>query len=166
MATVNLQGNPFAIAGNLPAVGDTAPALTLTGSDLADVTLADFPGKKKLISIFPSVDTPVCALSTKRFNDHARDHDDVVMLMVSADLPFALKRFCGNEGLDNVRTLSSFRNPQFGTDYGVVMTEGPMAGILARAVLVLDANDTVIHSELVSEIADEPDYNAALAALK
>lgn len=166
MATVTLKGNPVPTAGDLPGPGRKAPALTLTTTDLADVTLADFAGKKKLLSIFPSVDTPVCALSTKKFNDHARGNDDVVMFMVSADLPFAQKRFCGDEGLDNVKTLSTFRHPEFGTDYGVTMTDGPMAGILARAVVVLDADDNVIHSELVSEIADEPDYDAALAALK
>jgi len=165
MTTVTLKGNPFAVAGNFPAVGDTAADFKLTNGQLGDVSLTDFAGKKKLLSIFPSVDTPVCALSTKKFNDHARAHTDTVMLMISSDLPFAQGRFCGNEGLENVHTLSIMRDKSFAEDYGVLLTEGPMAGITARAVVVLDADNTVIYSELVSEIADEPDYEAAIAAL-
>lgn len=165
MTTVTLKGNPFAVAGSFPKVGDTAPDFKLTNGQLGDVSLADFAGKKKLLSIFPSVDTPVCALSTKKFNDHARAHDDTVMLMISADLPFAQGRFCGNEGLENVHTLSIMRDKSFAEDYGVLLTEGPMAGITARAIVVLDENNKVVHSELVGEIADEPDYEPALKAL-
>ena len=138
---------------------------TLTDRDLTDVSLGMWMGKKKVLSIFPSVDTPVCALSTKKFNDHAREHEDTLMLMISADLPFAQKRFCGDEGLDNVLTLSTMRSQDFARNYGVLIADGPMAGLTARAVVVLDENDTVVHSELVGEIAEEPDYEAALKAL-
>lgn len=164
MATVTLKGNPCSTIGNLPAVGSKAPEFKLTNAKLEDVSLKDFAGKKKLISIFPSVDTPVCAISTKKFNDHARDTDDCVMLMVSTDLPFAHARFCGNEGLDNVHTLSTFRS-SFARDYGLLLEDGPLAGLTARAVLVLDENDKVVFSQLVPEIAEEPDYEGALAAL-
>ncbi len=166
MTTVTLGGNPFALKGSFPEAGESAKDFTLTNGKLEDVTLASFAGKKKLISIFPSVDTPVCALSTKKFNDHARAHDDTVMLMVSADLPFAQGRFCGDEGLENVHALSIMRNQSFSEDYGVLLAEGPMAGITARAIVVVDENDKVVYSELVGEIADEPNYEAAIAALK
>lgn len=165
MATVTLQGNPVHTNGELPANGATAPAFVLTAKDMSELSVGDFAGKKKLLSIFPSVDTPTCALSTKKFNDHAKANPDVVMFMISADLPFAQARFCGDEGLENVHTLSSFRHPEFAQDYGVQLADGPLAGVLARAVLVLDGDNKVLHSELVGEIADEPDYNAALAAL-
>jgi len=165
MTNVTLKGMPCAVAGSIPSVGNAAPDFTLTNGTLGDVSLADFPGKKKLLSIFPSVDTPVCALSTKKFNDHAREHDDTVMLMISADLPFAQGRFCGTEGLDNVHSLSMMRDKKFAEDYGVLLTEGPMAGIMARAIVVLDEQNNVLHAELVNEIADEPDYEAALSAL-
>ena len=165
MTQIALRGNPCNTNGDLPAVGDTAPAFTLTDAELADVGLADFAGKKKLISVFPSIDTPVCAMSTKKFNDYAREHADTVMLMVSADLPFALKRFCGDEGLDNVKILAMMRSRQFAEDYGVLLVDGPLAGVTARAVLVLDVDDKVLHAELVADISSEPDYEAALAAL-
>jgi thiol peroxidase len=165
MAETKLKGNTIHTNGNLPKVGAKAPDFRLTTTDLADVSLADFKGKKKLISVFPSIDTPVCALSTKKFNDRARGQDDVVMLMVAADLPFAMKRFCGDEGLDNVKPLSMMRDKSFAEDYGVLITDGPLAGITARAVLVLDGNDVVKHAELVPEIGQEPDYEAALRAL-
>ena len=165
MATVTLHGNEIHTNGDLPRVGSKAPDFTLTDRDLNDVSLGDWVGKKKLLSIFPSIDTPVCALSTKRFNDYAREHADSVLLMVSADLPFAHKRFCGDEGLDNVLTLSSMRAPEFAANYGVQLEDGPLAGLCARAVLVLDENDNVVHSELVPEIGQEPDYDAALKAL-
>jgi len=165
MATVTLHGNEIHTSGDLPRVGSKAPDFTLTDRDLNDVSLGDWVGKKKLLSIFPSIDTPVCALSTKKFNDYAREHADTVLLMVSADLPFAQKRFCGDEGLDNVLTLSSMRAPEFAGNYGVQLEDGPLAGLCARAVLVLDENDNVVHSELVPEIGQEPDYDAALKAL-
>ncbi|MBT8144631.1 MAG: thiol peroxidase [Gammaproteobacteria bacterium] len=164
MATVTLKGNPCNTSGDLPAVGASAPAFELTNGKLEDVSLADFSGKKKLISVFPSVETPVCAISTKKFNDHARDNADTVMLMVSTDLPFAQARFCGDEGLENVHTLSTFRS-NFAREYGLLLVDGPLAGLTARAVLVLDENDKVVYTQLVSEIAEEPDYEGALAAL-
>ncbi|MDH3647932.1 MAG: thiol peroxidase [Gammaproteobacteria bacterium] len=164
MATVTLKGNPCHTNGDMPRAGDQAPSFTLTNSKLEDVSLEAWRGRKKLISVFPSVDTPVCALSTKKFNDYAREHSDCVMLMVSADLPFAQARFCGNEGLENVQTLSTFRS-NFAGDYGVELKDGPLAGLSARAILVLDESDGVRHVELVGEIADEPDYDAAIKAL-
>ena len=165
MATITLQGNEIHTAGERPRVGSKAPDFTLTDRDLNDVSLARWMGKKKVLSIFPSIDTPVCALSTRKFNDYARTHDDTVMLMISADLPFAHKRFCGDEGLANVVTLSTMRATDFARSYGVELTDGPLAGLTARAIVVLDENDTVVHSELVPEIAQEPDYEAALKAL-
>ena len=164
MATVTLKGNPCHTNGELPQIGGQAPAFTLTNSKLEDVSLAAWRGRKKLISVFPSVDTPVCALSTKKFNDYAREHSDSVMLMVSADLPFAQARFCGAEDLENVQTLSTFRS-NFAGDYGLELKDSPMAGLTARAIVVLDENDIVRHVELVGEIADEPDYDAAIKAL-
>jgi len=165
MATITLQGNEIHTAGEFPRVGSKAPDFTLTDRDLNDVALSRWMGKKKVLSIFPSIDTPVCALSTKKFNEYAREHDDTVMLMVSPDLPFAHKRFCGDEGLENVVTLSTMRSPDFARSCGVLISDGPFAGLTARAVVVLDENDTVVHAELVPEIANEPDYEAALKAL-
>ncbi|MFU8896077.1 MAG: thiol peroxidase [Gammaproteobacteria bacterium] len=165
MSTITLQGNEIHTAGEFPRVGGKAPDFTLTDRELNDVSLSRWMGKKKLLSIFPSVDTPVCAESTRKFNEYARTHEDTVMLMISADLPFAQKRFCGDEGIDNVLTLSTMRSSDFARSYGVLIADGPFAGLTARAVLVLDENDTVVHSELVPEIADEPDYEAALKAL-
>lgn len=165
MTTVTLGGNPIGLSGTFPTAGDSAADFVLTNGKLSDVSLADFAGKKKLLSIFPSIDTPTCALSTKKFNDYASKHDDTVMLMVSADLPFAQGRFCGDEGLENVHTLSIMRDKKFSEDYGVLIAEGPMAGITARAIVVLDEDNKVLYSELVGEIADEPDYEPALEAL-
>jgi thioredoxin-dependent peroxiredoxin len=165
MATITLQGNEFHTAGELPRVGSKAPDFTLTDRDLNDVSLSRWMGSKKLLSIFPSVDTPVCAESTRKFNDYARTHEDSMMLMISADLPFAQKRFCGAEGLENVVTLSTMRSSDFARGYGVLISDGPLAGLTARAVVVLDENDTVVHAELVPEIGQEPDYDAALKAL-
>lgn len=165
MATITLQGNEIHTAGEFPRVGSKAPDFTLTDRDLNDVSLSRWMGKKKLLSIFPSIDTPVCAVSTRKFNDYARTHDDTVMLMVSADLPFAHKRFCGDEGLENVVTLSTLRSDDFARSYGVLLNDGPLSGLTARAVVVLDENDTVVHAELVPEIGHEPDYEAALKAL-
>jgi thiol peroxidase len=165
MATITLRGKDIHTAGELPRVGSKAPDFTLTDKDLRDVGLSEWTGRKKLLNIFPSIDTPVCALSTKKFNEYARDHEDTVMLMISADLPFAHARFCNSERLANVVTLSSMRNRDFGEDYGVLIGDGPLAGLMARAIVVLDENDTVVHSELVPEIGQEPDYAAALKAL-
>jgi len=165
MATVTLQGNEFHTNGQLPAAGDQAPDFVLVDGDLNNVTLADYQGKKKLLNIVPSLDTPVCAVSTKKFNDHAAQRDDAVFLMISADLPFAMKRFCSAEGADNVISLAMMRSRNFAKSYGVFIEDGPLAGIAARAVVVIDENDQVTYSQLVPEIADEPDYDAALAAL-
>jgi len=165
MATITLQGNEIHTNGELPAVGSDAPAFKLVNTDLADVTLDTYKGKKKLLNIVPSLDTPVCATSTKKFNDFAKDRDDVVMLVIAADLPFAMGRFCGAENVDKVVPLSIMRDKNFSKDYGVLITDGPLAGITARAVVVLDENDKVVHTQLVPEIAEEPDYDAALAAL-
>ena len=166
MATVTLKGNPINTNGELPAVGATAPDFKLVGADLKDLSLADFAGRKKLLNIVPSLDTAVCALSTRTFNAHAKAHPDTVILVISADLPFAQKRFCGNEGLENVVTLSMMRSRKFAKDYGVLLENGPLAGLTARAVLVLDEQNVVRHAELVPEIAQEPDYAAALAVLR
>ncbi len=165
MAEITLQGNPIHTNGELPAVGSQAPDFKLVDKDLNDVSLADFKGKKKLLNIVPSLDTPVCATSTKKFNEFAAGRDDLVMLVVSADLPFAMARFCTGEGVDKVIPLSMMRDRNFAKDYGVLITDGPLAGITARAVVVLDEDDKVVHAELVPEIAQEPDYDKALAAL-
>jgi thiol peroxidase len=160
---VTLGGNPIDVAGTFPKVGDTAPDFKLVNKDLADVSLADFAGKKKLLNIVPSLDTPVCAISTKKFNDAASDK--VVVIAISADLPFAQSRFCGAEA-PNVATLSTMRGGDFMKAYGVAITSGPLAGITARGVVVLDEANKVLHAELVPEIKQEPNYDAALAALK
>jgi thiol peroxidase len=164
MARVTLKGTPYETCGELPRVGSKAPDFRLVDSDLRDVSLADFRGKKKVLSIVPSLDTPVCAKSTKQFNERAKEKNTET-LIVSADLPFAQKRFCSSAGIDRVRTLSTMRSPDFARDYGVLIETGPLAGICARAVVVLDENDEVVHTELVREISEEPDYDAALAAL-
>jgi thiol peroxidase len=166
MATVTLKGNPVNVAGALPAKGQTVPEFALTGKDLKDLTLADFAGKRKVLNIVPSLDTPTCQKSTRVFNEKASSMSNTAVLVVSADLPFAMSRFCGAEGLNNVSTLSTFRNHGFHGKYGVDITDGPLKGLTARAVVVLDENNKVLHSELVPEIADEPNYDAALAALK
>lgn len=166
MATIKLKGTPVHTEGDIPAVGSRLPDFRLTDDKLRDVSLSEWAGKKKLISIFPSIDTPVCALSTRKFNDLARERDDTVMLMVSADLPFAQSRFCKEEALDNVQVLSTLRSEEFARNYGVGIKDGPMAGLTARAILVADENDIVLHSELVPEIGNEPDYEAALGALR
>ncbi len=165
MAKITLHGNPINTNGELPAVGSQAPDFKLVAGDLSDVSLANYQGKKKLLNIVPSLDTGVCATSTKKFNDHAKGRNDTVMLVIAADLPFAMGRFCTGEGVDKVIPLSMMRSKNFAKDYGVLITDGPLAGITARAVVVLDANDKVVHTELVPEIAQEPDYDKALAAL-
>ena len=163
--TVTLAGNPIAIAGHFPQKGETAPAFSLVGKGLADVTLASFAGQRKILNIFPSIDTPTCATSVRQFNAKANGLNNTVVLCISADLPFAQGRFCGAEGLENVQTLSTMRGREFLEAYGVAITSGPLAGVSARAVVVLDENNVVLHSELVPEIKNEPDYAAALAVL-
>jgi len=163
--TVTLGGNPVEVSGNFPAKGDLAPAFSLVGKDLADVTLASLGGKRKILNIFPSIDTPTCATSVRKFNQSANDIASTVVLCISADLPFAQGRFCGAEGLNNVQTLSTMRGREFLEAYGVAIKTGPLVGVAARAVVVLDENNRVLHSELVGEIKDEPDYAAALTAL-
>ncbi|MFA7388343.1 MAG: thiol peroxidase [Thiohalobacteraceae bacterium] len=165
MAKITLKGSPINTNGELPKVGSQAPDFKLVDTDLNDRSLADYKGKKKLLNIVPSLDTPVCATSTKKFNDHAKGRDDVVMLVIAADLPFAMGRFCTGESVDKVIPLSIMRDKKFATDYGMLITDGPLAGITGRAVVVLDANDKVVYTELVPEIAQEPDYDRALAAL-
>lgn len=164
MTTVTFSGNPVQLKGALPTVGAAAPAFTLTAADLADKTLADFAGKRKVLNIFPSIDTGVCQQSVRTFNQRAAALNNTVVLCISADLPFAQARFCGAEGLDNVVTLSSFRS-SFAQDYGVALADGALRGLTARAVVVLDENDKVLHVGLVPEITQEPDYDAALAVL-
>lgn len=163
--TVTLRGNPINIAGRFPQPGDAAPDFSLVGKDLADVTLASFAGKRKILNIFPSIDTPTCATSVRQFNQKANGLPNTVVLCISADLPFAQSRFCGAEGLNNVVTLSTMRGREFLETYGVAIASGPLVGLTARAVVVLDENDKVLHAELVPEIGQEPDYGAALAAL-
>ena len=163
--TVTLAGNPITINGQFPQIGTAAPAFTLVDKGLADVSLASFAGKRKILNIFPSIDTPTCATSVRKFNAQANALPNTVVLCISADLPFAQARFCGAEGLDNVITLSSLRGADFLVNYGVAISSGPLAGLAARAVVVLDENDKVLHAELVPEIKNEPDYAAALAVL-
>lgn len=166
MATVTLGGNPITVAGNFPKKGDTAPEFTLTNKDLKDSSLKDFAGKRKVLNIVPSLDTPVCAKSTRIFNEKAGSMANTAVLVISADLPFAMNRFCGAEGLTNVVTLSTARGRDFHAKYGVDITDGPLKGLTARGVVVLDENNKVLHAELVPEIKQEPNYDAALAALK
>ncbi len=165
MAEITLKGNPVQTIGDLPAEGAKAPAFTLTRTDLSDAGPDTFAGKALVLNIFPSIDTPVCATSVRRFNEEAAGRDDTEVLCISADLPFAHGRFCAAEGLEGVISLSTFRSPEFGRDYGVIMTSGPLKGLLARAVVIIDKAGKVAYTELVPEIAQEPDYAAALAAL-
>ena len=165
MATVTLDGNECSTNGELPAVGSAAPDFHLVDGKLGDIRLADYSGKQVLMNIVPSLDTPTCAISTKKFNEHAAGRDNAVVLVISADLPFAQGRFCGAEEIEDVVPLSMMRSRAFAKDYGVLITDGPLAGITARAVVVLDAEHKVAYTELVPEIADEPNYKAALAAL-
>ncbi|QDS94177.1 Thiol peroxidase [Roseimaritima multifibrata] len=166
MADFKLKGNPFHTCGDLPSVGADAPAFSLAKIDLNETTLADYAGKRVVLNIFPSIDTPTCATSVQRFNAEANSLDNTVVLCVSRDLPFAQKRFCGAEGLDNVVSASDFRSGDFGRTYGVQIEDGPLAGLLARSVVVIDENGKVVHSQLVEETADEPNYDAALATLR
>ena len=164
MAEVTLRGNPIHTSGELPAVGSPAPGFSVVGANLAEVELGEFAGKNVVLNIFPSIDTPTCATSVRQFNERAAGLDDTVVLCVSADLPFAQNRFCGAEGIENVQTGSTFRS-SFGQDYGVTLTDGPLAGVLARAVVVVGPDGTVKYTELVPEIGQEPDYDSALAAV-
>ena len=166
MTTVTRRGETVNLNGDLPPVGSKAPDFSLTRTDLTDVSLADYAGKRKVLSIVPSLDTPTCAMSARRFNEQAAALGDTVVLNISADLPFAAARFCETEGIDSVEALSMMRDRQFATDYGILQLDGPMAGLTARAVLVLDGDNTVVYAELVPEIRQEPDYDAALAALE
>ena len=165
MATVTRRGNPMQTYGELPKPGSEIPGFRLVDADLKDITLHDYAGKRKVLNIFPSIDTPTCATSVRKFNEKAAKLSNTVVLCISADLPFAQKRFCGAEGLANVVTLSLMRGRNFAKDYGVLIEDGPLAGLTARAVVVLDADNKVLHSELVGEIANEPDYDAALKVL-
>jgi thioredoxin-dependent peroxiredoxin len=164
--TVTLGGNAIQISGTLPQAGSAAPEFKLVAKDLSDVTLENFTGKRKVLNIFPSVDTPTCATSVRKFNAEAAQLNNTVVLCISADLPFAQSRFCGAEGLDNVQTLSTMRGRDFLKQYGVSIESGPIAGLAARAVIVLDESNRVLHSELVSEIKNEPNYAAAIAVLR
>jgi len=163
--SVTFKGAPVCVEGVFPGVGVEAPPLKLTNGALDDVSLDAWLGKRKVLNIVPSLDTPTCATSTRKFNEAAASLDNAVVLVVSADLPFAAGRFCSTEGLENVVHLSTFRNTQFMQDWGVLFGEGPLRGLTARAVVVLDENNKVVYSQLVGEVADEPDYDAALKAL-
>lgn len=165
MAQITFQGNPIHIVGELPPSGEPAPAFTLVDTDLQEKTLEDFEGHALILNIFPSLDTGVCAASVRQFNERAADLEGAEILNVSLDLPFAQARFCGAEDIEDAQALSGFRNPEFGTDWGVVMTDGPFRGLYSRAVVVLDADHDVIYTEQVPAIGQEPDYEAALAAL-
>jgi len=165
MSTITFHGDQAQTNGELPQIGSSAPDFKLVSKDLSNVALSDYVGKKKLLNIVPSLDTGVCATSTKKFNDFAKQRDDVTVMVISADLPFAQSRFCVDEGVENVIALSMMRSRNFAKDYGVLIEDGPLAGITARAVLVLDAENRVVYTQLVPEIAQEPDYDAAIAAV-
>jgi thiol peroxidase len=164
MATVTLKGNPFETLASLPATGASAPDFNLVGADLGEIKLSDFSGKRLILNIFPSIDTATCAMSVRKFNQSASELDNTVVLCISADLPFAQSRFCGAEGLSNVKTASTFRS-SFGADYGVQFSTGPLRGLLSRSIVVVGADGKVIHTEQVQETVNEPDYEAAIAAL-
>ena len=166
MAQITLKGNPFHTSGELPRTGGAAPAFTLVKTDLAETGLKDYAGRRVVLNIFPSLDTPTCATSVRKFNALASGAPNTTVLCVSADLPFAAKRFCSTEGLENVVPASCFRNAEFGSAYGVTLVDGPLKGLLARSIVVLDEKGNVLHTELVPEIANEPNYDAALASLK
>jgi len=165
MASITIGGNEANTVGNLPTEGTAAPGAELTGLDLGPLSLADMSGRNVVLNIFPSIDTPTCAASVRAFNERAAALANTTVLCVSADLPFAQKRFCGAEGIEDVQMGSTFRGSDFGRDYGLTMTDGPLAGLLARAVVVVNPDGSVVHSQLVPELADEPDYDEALAAL-
>jgi thiol peroxidase len=164
MATITFKGNPVETTGALPAVNSKAPDFSLTKTDLSNVSLNDYAGKRLILNIFPSIDTPVCAASTRRFNEEGGKLENTLVLCISADLPFAHSRFCELEGLKDVVPLSVFRSPDFGKDYGVSITTGPLTGLLSRAIVIIDQSGTVTYTQQVAEIAEEPDYSAALEA--
>ncbi len=166
MAKITLQGNPISTAGTLPKVGNKAPDFSLTKTDLSDVSLADFGNKKKVLNIFPSLDTGICAASVRRFNTEVQNMTNTVVLCISDDLPFAHSRFCSTEGLENVISLSELHVRNFGEDYGVRIINGPLRGVLSRAIVVLDENNKVIYTEQVPEIGQEPDYKSAILAVQ
>jgi len=166
MATITFKGSPVETIGALPAVGTKALDFTLTKTDLSDVSMNDYAGKRLILNIFPSIDTPVCAASARRFNEEAGKLDNTLVLCISADLPFAHNRFCELEGLNDVIPLSVFRSPDFGKHYGVTITSGPLSGLMSRAIVITDQSGTVIYTQQVSEIAEEPDYSAALEAAR
>lgn len=166
METVYFKGTPVHTYGEVPEVGSKAPDFTLVTKDLAEINLADFAGKRLVLNVFPSLDTPVCAASVRRFNKDAADIDNVAVVCVSMDLPFAMSRFCVAEGIENVVAASAFRSPEFAHNYGLQLTDGPLAGLLARCVLIIDENSKVIYRDLVDEITHEPDYEAAVKVLK
>ena len=165
MTEITLQGNKINTNGDVPKVGSPAPEFILVDSDLKDVSLSNYDGKNIILNVIPSLDTPVCQKSTKIFNERASALSNTVVLAVSADLPFAMKRFCSTESIESVKPLSMMRSRNFAKDYGVLITDGPLSGITARAVIVIDKNKKIIHSELVQEIANEPNYEAALSCL-
>lgn len=162
---LTFKGSPCHTSGDLPAIHSTAPPFRLVNADLADVTLRDFHGKRKLLASVPSLDTGVCSVMTKRLNDHAKKHPKGVVLIISADLPFAQKRFCGLENVHDVRVLSMMRDREFGKAYGLLITDGPLAGLLARSLIVIDEKDRVLYTQLVTEITHEPNYEEALRHL-
>lgn len=166
MQTVYFKGSPVHTYGDIPAVGTQAPGFDLTSKDLSDVHLSDFEDKRVVLNIFPSLDTPVCAMSVRRFNKEAADLKDTAVICISKDLPFAMNRFCAAEGIENVTVASAFRSPVFVKNYGLEMVDGPLAGLLARAVIVIDKDGKVIFSDLVDEITHEPDYEGAISVLK
>lgn len=165
MGSITLGGNPIALAGDFPQTGEQAKEFTLVGQDLSDIKLSAFAGKQVVLNIFPSLDTDICATSVRKFNEKAVAGENTVVLCISGDLPFAHKRFCVAEGIENVVTASAFRSPQFALDYGVAMQDGPLAGLTARAVVVLNTDGKVVYAQLVPEIKQEPDYDSAIAAL-
>lgn len=165
MALISLKGNPVETIGELPKVGSQAPLFTLVGPDLSEFTLSSLSGNKVVLNIFPSIDTGTCAMSVRKFNEAASGLKNTAVVCVSADLPFAASRFCGAEGIENVKTGSVFRSPDFGKDYGVTITSGPLTGLLSRSVVVIDETGKVQYTEQVKETTEEPDYDAALAAL-
>jgi thioredoxin-dependent peroxiredoxin len=166
MTTVTFNGNPINVSGTFPQVGDTAPSFTLVDKDLNDVSLSQFAGRRKILNIVPSLDTSICAESTRKFNEAATTLANTVVIVISSDLPFAQNRFCSSEKLQNVITLSTMRGRNFHQNYGVMITDYPLSGLAARAVIVLDEHDRVLYSELVKEISEEPDYAAAWAAVR
>lgn len=166
MATVTLRGNPCNTAGDLPKVGYNLPEFQVTKTDLSEVSNKDFAGKKLILNIFPSLDTPTCAMSVRKFNEQANNLSNTAVLCISADLPFAQKRFCGAENLNNVIPGSIFRHQEFGKTFGVTLIDGPLKGVLARAVIVTDEQGKITHTELVQDIANEPNYDSALKAAK